>query len=160
MKSLFSYLILIFVVLFWILRIVVTLAATAGASFVLTPLNTNMEIILLFVTLVCIALIVKRNMLGALLYLISYGLYFGVDLYDNTNNILNGGTSTSSYLSLLVSAIAVILALVTFFNVSMSKDMNGGLGGRKTDWFYRNKEYDRKKDSRDDTNQYKLDKRG
>ena len=92
MKTLFSYLVIMFVILFWILRVVVTLAATAGASFVLTPLNTNIEIVLLFVTLVCIVLIIKRNMIGAVIYLLSYGVYFGVDLYTNVSNILNRGS--------------------------------------------------------------------
>jgi len=156
MKNLFSYLILMFIILFWILRVVVTLAATAGTSFVLTPLNTNIEIALLFVTLVCVALIVKRNMIGALLYLISYALYFGVDLYNNVNNILAGEDTTSSYLSIFVSAVAVILALAAFFDVAMSKsDKNGGAKNKKTDWFYSGNQYIREKDSRDDTNQYK-----
>ena len=156
MKSLFSYLIVMFIVLFWILRVVVTLAATAGASFVLTPLNTNIEIVLLFVTLVCIALIIKRNMLGAILYLISYGLYFGVDLYNNTNNLLNGGEATSSYLSLFVSAIAIILALAAFFDIAMTKNGKGGSPNKKTDWFYGGDQYTRKKDEREDDNQYHL----
>jgi len=156
MKSLFSYMLLMFIVLFWILRVVVTLAATAGASFPLEPLNTNIEIILLFVTLVYIALIVKRNMLGAVLYLISYGLYFGVDLYNNTNNLLNGGEATSSYLSLFVSAIAIILALTAFFDIAISKNTKNGSPNKKTDWFYKNEQYEREKDSRDDDNQYHL----
>ncbi|MCL2342243.1 MAG: hypothetical protein FWC53_04335 [Firmicutes bacterium] len=156
MRSLFSYLIVMFIALFWILRVVVTLAATAGASFVLTPLNTNIEIILLFVTLVCFALIVKRNILGAVLYLISYGLYFGVDLYNNTNNLLNGGEAASGYLSLFVSAIAIILALTAFFDIAITSNKKGGSPNKKTDWFYGTDEYQRQKDSRDDNNEYHL----
>ena len=147
MKSLFSYLILMLVILFWILRIVVTLAATAGSSFILVPLNTTVEIVLLFVTLVCIALIIKRSMIGAIIYLISYGAYFGVDLYNNV--------TSADYTSLFVSAVAMILALAVFFDIAMSVNKSGGTRNKKSEWFYGNEEYDRKLDERADKNEYK-----
>jgi len=147
---------IMFVILFWILRIVVTLMATSNTAFVLTPLNTNVEIILLFVTLICIALIIKTNMIGALLYLVSYCLYFGVDLYNNVNTILNEGVTTEDGLSLFVSSIAVLIALIVFFDISINKNKSGKRMDKKTDWFFGNKDFDRKMDDRADKNQYKF----
>lgn len=77
MKSLFSYLLIIFVIFFWILRIAVALTATINVDIGIQPIDLTFEIILLFVTLVSIVLVIKRNIIGALIYFSSYLLYFG-----------------------------------------------------------------------------------
>ena len=77
MKSLFSYLIITFVVFFWILRIAVAVTASMAIDIGIQPINLTIEIILLFVTLVSILLIIKRNIIGGILYFSTYLLYFG-----------------------------------------------------------------------------------
>ena len=79
-----TLLIVMFMVMFWIFRIIVTLSAEFGIDLEgFTPLNKEMEIILLFVTLLCVLLVVKRKILGGLIYLLAYGMYFGVDIVNN-----------------------------------------------------------------------------
>ena len=67
----FHYLLLMLAAMFWIFRIVVAVTFNMGIEFGIEPLNFTAEIVLLFVTLFCFILIVKRNLFGALLYLIS-----------------------------------------------------------------------------------------
>lgn len=88
MRSLTSYLLLIFMIMFWIFRIIVAFTATMGINIGIIPINMNMEIILLFVTIPSIILVAKRKLIGAILYLISYGAYFGIDLYNTVMGIM------------------------------------------------------------------------
>ena len=77
MKKFSTWLLVMFMVIFWILRIIVTLSYEMKWDFGgLVPLNINMEIPLLFIALLCMILVVKRKIIGALLYLLSYGMYF------------------------------------------------------------------------------------
>ena len=85
-------------VMFWAFRAIVTLMAELHQDFGgIVPLNKTLEIILLFLVLVCIVLVVKRKMVGALMYLLSYGIYFGTDILKNINTIIEmEGTITSN----------------------------------------------------------------
>ncbi len=156
MTSLFSYLITMFGGLFWILRIVVAITYSMDIDFPIEPLDFNIEIILLFVTLFCIILIIKRNLIGALIYFITYGLYFGTDLYNNFVNISNNQIGVTDYLSIFISLVGVIISFLTFLDIGLNKNRTGTPRDKKTDWFYKNKEYDRKFDERSDRNQYKF----
>ena len=76
MKNFSTWMLLMFVIMFWILRIAVAISAETGGSFAgIEPFNQTLEIILLFVVLACVILIVKRKMIGALIYLLAYGMY-------------------------------------------------------------------------------------
>ncbi len=88
MRSIPSYLLLIFMIMFWIFRIVVAFCQSMGIDIGFKVLNMNMEIILLFVSLLSIGLVSKRKLIGAILYLISYSMYFGVDLYKTIIGII------------------------------------------------------------------------
>ena len=97
-----SFGILVFMLggIFWLFRIVVALMYTAEAAFMIQPLNITWEIALLFVTLACfILLVVKRSLVGALIYFIAYACYFGVDLYQGLMNIGEGGVRTGTILA-------------------------------------------------------------
>ena len=49
MKKFSTYLLVMFMVLFWILRIIITVSAQFGSNFMgVTPIDDNFEIILLF----------------------------------------------------------------------------------------------------------------
>ena len=90
MTSLFSYMITTFGGLFWLLRVVVAVTYTLGVDFPIVPINFSVEIILLFVAVIAMVFIIKRNVFGALVYFVAYGWYFGNDLYNNVINIING----------------------------------------------------------------------
>lgn len=154
MRSMSSYLSLFFMVLFWIFRIVVSFTVTMGIDMGFTTLNINIEIILLFITLLSIGLVAKRKLLGAIIYAISYGAYFGVDLYKTVMSIINGGGITDAT-NALTSFIAIAIALMVLFNMLIDKNRTAHPVDKKTDWFYKNEEFDRKMDERADQNQYK-----
>jgi len=156
MKSVSSYLLLFFMIMFWIFRIVVAFTTSMGMEIGFTPLDMNMEIILLFVTLLCVLLITKRKLLGAIIYVISYGMYFGVDVYNNIMKILDGAVLTLQEGSnLLMSFIGIVIPIAVLFDLLIDKNRKAHPVDKKTDWFYTNEQYDRKIDERADQNQYK-----
>lgn len=155
MRSMASYLLLIFMVLFWIFRIVVAFTSSLAIDIGFVPMNMNMEIILLFVTMVSIALVGRRKLLGGIIYLLSYGLYFGVDLYNTVMGIMQGATTLTDYSNAMASFIGVVLPLAVFFNLLIDKNRTNHPVDKKTDWFYKNDEYDRKLDERADQNEYR-----
>ena len=64
MKNFSTWMLVMFMILFWILRIIVAVSAELNWDLgALKPLNQQVEIILLFVVLVCVILVVKRKML-------------------------------------------------------------------------------------------------
>ena len=78
MASLFSYLLTIFAVFFWIFRVIVSLAYSLSWDFAFQPINPQLEIVVLFATLPCLFLVVKRNLIGATVYLGMYVAYFDI----------------------------------------------------------------------------------
>lgn len=156
MTSMFSYLITMFGGMFWLFRLIIAVTYTMSIDIGIEPLNFNIEVILLFVTLFCMILIVKRNIIGALVYFVAYGLYFGTDLYNGIINITNGQTGIVDYVSLFLSLIGVLIPFLTVMDIFLNKDRKGSTKDKKTDWFYTNEQYDRKLDERADKNQYKF----
>ena len=82
MTSVFSYLITMVGGIFWASRVIVALLNSMQKDFPIQPLNPTIEIILLFVTLICFVFIIKRKLIGGLVYFVLYGLYFGTDVYN------------------------------------------------------------------------------
>ncbi|MGN1301966.1 MAG: hypothetical protein ACI4U9_05575 [Clostridia bacterium] len=153
--SMFSLLISLFAVIFWALRVAVAFTASMGIEFMLEPLNLPVEIILTFITFVCIILIFKRSLIGALVYLISNLGYYGVYLYNiivKTEEIV-----VVDYLNIIVSIIGILLPLIIFIDIGMSQSSKKTSNKtKKTDWYYQNDKYDRQYDDRADRNQYKF----
>ena len=155
MRSLTSYLLLSFMVMFWVFRLVVAFTISIGVEIGFTAMNMNMEIIVLFVTLLAIAFVAKRNLFGTIIYLIAYGSYFGTHLYQIIIGIMAGSTTLTDYSNAFASFIGVVLPIVVFFNMLMDKNRTNHPVDKKTDWFYKNEEYDRKLDERADQNEYR-----
>lgn len=154
MRSMPSYLLLIFMVMFWIFRIVVAVTTSIGVNIGVVAMNMNIEVILLFVGLLCILLVVKRKLIGTILYLLAYGFYFGVDLYQIVIRIIEGNTAID-YTNALASFIGIVLPIAVFFNMLVDKNRKAHPVDKKTDWFYKGEEYDRKLDDRADQNNYR-----
>lgn len=155
--SLISYLITMFAGLFWIFRVVVALTMSLDVNIGFTVPNLTEEIVMLFVTLLCLVLIVRRKLLGAILYAISYGWYFGKDILNVVIQIQNGETlNASQMLNVFVAFIAVILAISTVVDIGINKNRKGSTKDKKTDWFYKNEQFDREFDERADRNNYKF----
>ena len=154
MKTLANYLVAIFMLMYWIFRIVVTYMYDTGKAFVTQPLNEPTEIVLLFVTLLCIILFVKRIKFGGVLYITTYYAYFGVDLFKHVKVMFDTYTfDINSINGVIWSAVAVILATVVM--IDLLYDNVRTPDQKNTDWYYNNKDYDRKYDPRADRNHYK-----
>lgn len=159
MKKFSTWMLVMFMILYWILRVVIAVSYELKWNFAgLVPLNETMEVILLFVVLLCIILVVKRKMLGGLLYLLSYGMYFGTNVIDNIQNIMNAMTGTveiSQYLNLFMSVIGIILPVAVLFDLLWDRERKENPKDKKTDWFYKNEQFDRQLDDRADKNNYR-----
>lgn len=155
MKNFTTYLFVMFMAMFWVFRIIVAFCYNLGVDFVTVPLDLNLEIVLLFLAFICMILIVKRSMLGAIIYLIGYGLYFGTSLY----NVLTGVTSAvgiNYYTEILFSVIGLILPISILLDMILDRNRRANPKDQKTDWFYKGKQYDRQFDKRADRNEYKF----
>lgn len=150
MKNLTTYLFVMFMGMFWVFRIIVALLANLEIDFAVVPSDMNYEIILLFLTFVSMILVAKRSTLGGIIYLIGNGLYFGTNIYNSMV------AKTSNYLDILVSAVGIIIPLLVLFDLILDKNRKAHPVDKKTDWFYKNKDFDRKYDERADRNQYKF----
>lgn len=155
MKNLSSWLITMFAFMFWGFRVVATVLYSMGIEFVATPTDMTMEIVLLFITFICMCFIPKRKLLAAIIYLIAHGFYYGIYFYQNVTSIMDGTVTVNMYMSLFVCLIALIIPILAFFDVLLDKNRKAHPQDKKTDWFYKNEQYDRKMDDRADKNQYR-----
>ena len=157
MKNFSTWLLACFVVMFWVFRIMVALMAQLHLEFFITPFNETMEIVLLFVVLGCLVLIVKRKMAGALIYLVAYGMYFGTDVATKVSMLIQDASqlTLTDYTALIISLIGIILPIAILLDLLADKNRKAHPKDKKTDWFYKNEQYDRKLDERADKNNYR-----
>lgn len=155
MKNFSTWMLVMFMVMFWVFRVIVAVMPEFGTTLGgIAPLNQNLEIILSFVVLVCIVLIVRRKLIGALIYLLAYGMYFGVDAINNIQTVLNGA-SMETALNVFISIIGIILPIAVLADLLLDKGRKANPKDKKTDWFYNNEQFDRKLDERSDKNNYR-----
>ena len=157
MKSLFSYLIVILAIIYWGFRVVVSLLYAMGQEFICQPLNANIEIAILFLTIPSIIFIFRRNVVAATLYFGMYAAYFGTILY---NSFWNVSAETESLVltdatSIMISALGIVIPFLVFADIILQKSRFHS-ADRDTDWYYENEKYDRNFDERADRNQYKI----
>lgn len=153
-----TMLLIMFGVMFWISRIVVAIVTQMGIDLVgIVSWNLTYEIILIFVTVVCLILIAKRKIIGSILYLILYGYYFGTDILNRVGQLSQeGGMTFENISNLFIACIGIALAIAILVDAITLKAKKGKPKKQKTDWFYGNKDFDRKFDERADRNEYKL----
>ena len=156
MVSLFSYLITFMAVLFWIFRVIVTIMFDWGKDFFAVPLNEYLEIAVIFATLPCLLLVIKRNIIGAAAYLGIYAAYFGTALYESITKINESGVTIADSANLACVVAGIVIAVLVFIDVLFNKNRSLGKSNKKADWFYDNKDYDREFDERADRNQYRI----
>ncbi len=152
MESVGDFLCGIFMTMYWIFRIVITaISYLQIEGFPLTSINITAEILLLFLTLVCIICVFKRIALGGIIYFIAYCAYFGPDLYTQ----IQAGVTANNMSYILVDFIAIILSVLVLLNIIISKARKQ-TNKKDSDWFYGNKKYDRELDERADKNNYRI----
>ena len=159
MKNFSTWILVMFVIMFWVFRMIVAFMYEIGQDLGgIVPYNQQMEIILLFVVLVCILLIIKRKIIGALIYLVSYGMYFGTNLISGFSNLINPGEGLADitiYINGFIALIGIALPIAVLFDLLLDKNRKSNPKDKKTDWFYKNEAYDRKLDDRADKNNYR-----
>ena len=158
MKSLASWLLMMFLGMFWVFRIVVTLSAQYGSDFGgFIVFNNTVEIVLLFLSLLCFVLIIKRIIWGAIIYLVGYGWYFGSYLLENFFPALSSADPMDIIVlqNSFVAILGLVLGLVALINIAYERTKLKHFSDNKTDWYFDNDKYDRKLDDRADKNQYR-----
>ena len=155
MKSLFSYLITMMAVIYWGFRVVVSLMYAMGQEFICQPLNANLEIVILFLTIPSIIFIIRRNLIVTTLYFGMYGAYFGTILFNGLTNYSEKKLSLIDSTSLMITTVGVLIPALVFLDVLIQKSRFHP-AGKNTDWYYENEKYDREYDERADRNQYKI----
>ena len=157
MKKFSTYLLVMFMIIFWILRIIITLASQLGNNFMgIVPMNETFEIIIIFATLVCLVLVIKRKLFGSLLYIVLHAIYFGGDVTNKINMLANNQQLTLAQgTEFIFSMIGIILPLVVLLDMLLDKNRKNNPSDKKTDWFYQNEQFDRKLDDRADKNNYR-----
>ena len=157
MKKLSTYLLVMFMIVFWIIRIIITISSELGKDFMgMVPMNEIFEIIILFATLLCVVLVVKRKLVGSLLYLTLHAIYFGGDITEKLGLISrNEPLSLSDSTSMIFSMLGIIIALAVLIDLLLDKNRKANPKDKKTDWFYKNEQFDRELDDRADKNNYR-----
>ena len=153
MRTFANWMIAMFMIMYWGFRVVVAYQAANYADFFVKPINLTIEIILLFVTVVCIVLVFKRKLIGGIIYFLSYLAYFGTDLIQTVIPVFSGEAVELEAMSAFTSFLGIILAFAVLLDLAVDKGRKPK--DKKTDWFYTNKEYDRQFDDRADRNNYK-----
>lgn len=156
MTSLFSYLLTFLGIMFWFFRAIATVLFQLDQEFFATPLNVNLEILILFATLPCMILVVKRNIVGAAAYLGIYVSYFGTALYNAIVEMQMEGITIVNSSNMFCVLLGVVIPVLTFLDILVNKNRTLGNGQKKENWFYGDEKYDRKFDERADRNQYRL----
>ena len=156
MFSLFSYLITFLAIMFWGFRVIVAVMFTWGKEFFAVPLNETLEIAVIFATLPCMILVFKRNIVGAAAYLGIYVAYFGTALYESVMGINESGLTIANAGNMIAVIAGIVIATLVFIDVLFNKNRSLGKGGKESEWFYKNKDYDRQFDERADRNQYRI----
>ena len=157
MKKFSTYLLVMFIIIFWMVRIAVTIMSQMGKDFMgMVPMNEMFEIAILFATLLCLILIVKRKLVGSLLYIVLHAIYFGGDITSKLSIIANNESLTlGQNMQLMFSMLGIILPLAVLIDLLLDKNRKNNPKDKKTDWFYQNEEFDRKLDDRVDKNNYR-----
>ena len=153
MRTFANWMIAMFMIMYWGFRVVVAYQAANYADFFVKPINLTVEIILLFVTVVCIVLVFKRKLIGGIIYFLSYLAYFGTDLIQTVIPVFSGEAVELEAMSAFTSFLGIVLAFAVLLDLAVDKGRKPK--DKKTDWFYTNKDYDRGYDDRADRNNYR-----
>ena len=154
MRTFANWMIAMFMIMYWAFRVVVAYQASVYADFFVQPINLTVEIVLLFVTVVCIVLVFKRKLIGAIIYFLCYLGYFGTDLVNQVLPVFTSGhAELTSPMSAFTSFLGIILAFAVLLDLFVDKGRKPK--DKKTDWFYANEQYDRQLDDRADKNNYR-----
>ena len=151
MKSVFSYLLLI--------AIIVVFFAQAGTVFMdklhgtLSDELFKAQMIYAFASIFCIILVVRRWIIGGILYTVSTIGFYGWMITGTIGEGFSIGTMISTGANLFYIILSMLVLLELLYAKVRQK---AARKDKKTDWYYNDETYDRKFDERADKNQYKF----
>ena len=155
MKLVMNKFVVALMIIFLIFRVFVVVKDQSGEAFIVSPIDINVEIGLIFISFICILLVMRRLKVGGVIYALTFFAYFGVDIYNQIMKVFTDSEFNlnigMNFISSIFGIIMGILALMNIasYNVKVEKDV-------KTEWFYDNKSLVREKDKRDDNNNYRI----
>ena len=155
MRTMANYLIIMLTVVLFIFRLIVVITATMGIEFMIQPINVNYDLALLFIMIICIILMSKNKLSGAVILSIASIAYYGPTLLGQITG-LSTGVNINSALEAVVSLACVIIPIFAFFIIAFAKEQEKRPVDKKTDFFYKGDTYDRKYDDRADKNNYRI----
>ena len=156
MKKTSSILLVLFMCMFWAFRLIITFMYSKSIDFFIKPINITTELILLFAVLFSIILVIKRNIFGGIIYAISNVYYYGGYVLNLMINNQIKNMNDEILVNLFVTCIAFLLSFLVLLDLVLTRKMGGSKNEKDTNWFYKDKKYDRELDERADKNQYKM----
>ena len=154
-KTMAHYLIIMFIVMLLIFRFIVLFTTVLGLDFPIKSVNESIEIGVIFITLLCIILFTKTKLIGGILYLITSFIYYGLEFTKLLPSIINGVMSQDSAIQAVVLIIELAIPIFALFILIYDKKQEINPVDKKTDFFYKGNQYDRKYDERADKNNYR-----
>jgi len=142
-------------IMFWGFRVVVTLGNSIGNDMGFPIENLQAEIVILFIDVALIVLVIKRKIIGPIGFLLVNLWCFGPKLISSMTTFATGEPTLSTATAAFESVIAIVLALAILLEMAFDKSKMGTPKDKKTDWFYKNEQYDRQLDERADKNNYR-----
>ena len=82
-------------------------------------------------------------------------IYFAPSFVTHFLQIMDGTLELSMYMTVFFEFIGLIIPLAALFDVLLDRNRKEHPVDKKTDWFYKNKDFDRKLDDRADKNNYR-----
>lgn len=153
-KTMSHYLIIMFMVMLLLFRFIVLFTTVLGIDFPVVASNEKIEIVMLLVTLVCIILFTKTKLSGGIIYLVSSLIYYGPE-FIKLMTASKTGTSIDMAIQLVALMIELVIPIFAIFILLYDKKQEINPVDKKTDFFYKGDQYDRKYDDRADKNNYR-----
>lgn len=156
MKSFEYYLIISFSALLFIFRLIVVITTVLGVKFSVISLNVGFELILLVLMLLSIILMVKTKLTGATIFLVGSLVYYVPDLINSFMNLSAVTSTMEGNIQLIATVVGLLIPIFAFFIILLAKKQQINPVNKKTDFFYKGDQYDRKYDERADKNNYRI----
>lgn len=154
-RTMSHYLIIMFMVMLLIFRFVVLFTTVIGIDFPITVANENFEIVMLLISLVCIILFTKTKLSGAIIYLVASFAYYGPEFIKLLPVAMDGAITMEMATQIIVLLVELVIPIFALFILIYDKKQEINPVDKKTDFFYKGDQYDRKYDDRADKNNYR-----
>ncbi len=154
-KTMAHYLIIMFMVMLLIFRFIVLFTTSLAIDFPVKSYNQAMEVGVIFINLVCIILFTKTKLIGGILYVATAFIYYGFEFIKIFPSIINSTISLELAIQAIILIIELVIPIFAFFILLYDKKQEIAPTDKKTDFFYKGNQYDRKYDDRADKNNYR-----